>query len=179
MSIPSAAFAAWLRIAPGPLHERLLTLTLNHMLRGQSIAERLAELKGKRFRLSIDDAHTSLTFEITEHGLTRSPLAPHVTIRGPLRDFVALALREEDPDTLFFQRRLAVEGETETGVHLKNLLDGWEYDAPAHMRAVLPPALADAAVRVRSALMGARELVQLRRAGNRRSNRPAGMARRS
>jgi predicted lipid carrier protein YhbT len=173
MLIPSAAFAAWLRLAPAPLHELLLALTLNHLLRGQSLAGRLNELDGKRFRLTIDDAHTSLTFEITEHGLTPSPLAPHVTIRGALCGFVALALRNEDPDTLFFQRRLAVEGETETGVHLKNLLDGWEYDAPAHIRAVLPPAITEAALRVRKALMGVRELIQLRRAGNRRSIRPA------
>lgn len=160
MSIPSAAFAAWLRITPAPLHERLLALALNHLLRGQALAARLGELEGKRFRLLIDDAHTPLTFEITEHGLVRSTLAPHVTVRGPLHDFVALASRAEDADTLFFQRRLAVEGETETGVHLKNLLDGWEYDVPAHVRAVLPRLLAEAALCFRSALMTARGLAK-------------------
>lgn len=173
MSIPFTALAAWLRIAPAPVHERLLTLTINHLLRGQAFAERLAELTGKRFRLHVEDASASFTFEITPHGLMRSTLDPHVTIRGPLPDFIALALRAEDPDTLFFQRRLAVEGETETGVHLKNLLDGWEYDAPAHVRAVLPPTLAEAALLARSAVMGARELARLRRSGNHRNSRPA------
>ena len=177
MSLPSAACAAWLRTAPAPLHEHLLALTVNHLLRGQPFAARLAELEGKRFRLHVDDAQTSLTFEITAQGLTRSTLEPHVTIRGPLRDFIALALRAEDPDTLFFQRRLAVEGETETGVHLKNLLDGLEYDAPAHVRAVLPSPLAHAALRARSALMAIGELIQLRRAGSHCSSRPAGTRR--
>lgn len=177
MLIASAAVATWLRIAPAPVHELLLARTLNHLLRGQSLSGRLDELSGKRFRLTVDDAQISLTFAITDHGLEPSRLAPHVTIRGSLSGFMALALGKEDPDTLFFQRRLAVEGETETGVHLKNLLDGWEYDVPAHVRAVLPPAAAEAGLRVRSALIGARELVRLRRAGSRRSSHPAETAR--
>ena len=58
-------------------------------------------------------------------------------IRGSYDDFWRLASRSEDPDTLFFQRRLTIEGETETGLLLKNLLDGLEYDWRAHVRAVL------------------------------------------
>ncbi|HEX2492199.1 MAG TPA: SCP2 sterol-binding domain-containing protein [Steroidobacter sp.] len=171
MSLPSAAFAAWLRVAPTPVHERLLSLTVNHLLRGQPFATRLAELAGKRFRLCVDDAGAAFTFEITPNGLVRSTMPPHVTIRGPVRDFIALALRQEDPDTLFFQRRLAVEGETETGVHLKNLLDGWEYDAPAHVRAVLPGPVAGAVLRARRAVMGIRDLAMLRSNARSRAER--------
>jgi predicted lipid carrier protein YhbT len=36
---------------------------------------------------------------------------------------VALALRREDPDTLFFSRRLVLEGDTELGLVVKNALD--------------------------------------------------------
>jgi len=175
--LASFAISTWLRAAPAPVHERLLALTINHMLRGQALAERLQELSGKRFRLLVDDSHTALTFEITPLGLKRTDAEPHVTIRGPARDFIALALRAEDPDTLFFQRRLAVEGETETGVHLKNLLDGWEYDAPAHVRAVLPPALAEGVLRAGSRLKGLHGLIRLRRGHSRRSIRPAETAR--
>ncbi len=60
-----------------------------------------------------------------------------VRIRGSYDDFWRLAMRNEDPDTLFFQRRLTIEGETETGLMLKNLLDGLEYDWRAHVCAVL------------------------------------------
>ncbi|MEF1307042.1 SCP2 sterol-binding domain-containing protein, partial [Vibrio owensii] len=31
--------------------------------------------------------------------------------------------RKEDPDTLFFQRRLSIEGDTELGLEVKNLMD--------------------------------------------------------
>ncbi|MNP62413.1 SCP-2 sterol transfer family protein [compost metagenome] len=48
---------------------------------------------------------------------------PSVTIRGNWRDFVLLASRHEDPDTLFFRRRLVIEGDTELGLAVKNLID--------------------------------------------------------
>ena len=46
-----------------------------------------------------------------------------VTLTASLRDFYLLAAREEDPDTLFFSRRLCIEGDTEAGLAVKNLLD--------------------------------------------------------
>jgi len=38
------------------------------------------------------------------------------------------ALRREDPDTLFFTRRLVLEGDTALGLEIKNTLDalGWD-----------------------------------------------------
>lgn len=164
---PAAAFAFWLRFAPTPLHERLLVLTVNQLLRGQALAERLEELDGKRFQLCVEDVPIALTFEIAGRNLTRSALAPDVTFRGTLADFIALASRSEDPDTLFFQRRLAVEGETETGLHLKNLLDSWEYDVPSHVRDVLPAPLAGAALAFRSGAQAFHELIRLRQTSSR------------
>jgi predicted lipid carrier protein YhbT len=38
-------------------------------------------------------------------------------------DYAALAAREADPDTLFFNRRLVVEGDTEIALLVKNTLD--------------------------------------------------------
>lgn len=49
------------------------------------------------------------------------------TISGELSEFVLLATRSEDPDTLFFQRRLAIEGNTEIGLAVKNLLDSIDF----------------------------------------------------
>ncbi|HHO69282.1 MAG TPA: hypothetical protein ENK12_09640, partial [Gammaproteobacteria bacterium] len=49
--------------------------------------------------------------------------------------------RSEDPDTLFFHRRLILEGETETGLYIKNLLDALDFDWDAHFEAVLGPRL--------------------------------------
>jgi len=44
-----------------------------------------------------------------------------------------MMLREEDPDTLFFNRKLVIEGDTELGLIVKNLLDSidWSHTALA------------------------------------------------
>lgn len=44
-------------------------------------------------------------------------------ISGDSREFLLLASRREDADTLFFQRRLVIEGNTELGLQVKNLID--------------------------------------------------------
>ncbi len=50
-----------------------------------------------------------------------------LTIRSSVGGFLALALRREDPDTLFFTRRLVMTGETELGLIVKNLLDAIDW----------------------------------------------------
>ena len=42
-------------------------------------------------------------------------------------DFMRMMLREEDPDTLFFNRKLQIEGDTELGLITKNLLDSVDW----------------------------------------------------
>ena len=49
-------------------------------------------------------------------------------IEGSAYDFLLLAIRREDPDTLFFNRRLRLGGNTELGLYLKNFLDALEPD---------------------------------------------------
>ena len=45
-----------------------------------------------------------------------------VSFSGNLNDLVLIAGRKEDPDTLFFQRRLSIEGDTELGLEV-SLMD--------------------------------------------------------
>ena len=131
------------RLLPSPVHAGLLSRLVNHLLRGQGIKKRLAELDGKVISLGVDDLGIELCFRIQGQSLQAAwHTCPDVTIRGTSEAFLALALRRADPDTLFFQRRLSVEGETETGVHIKNLIDGFDYDLQGHFDATLPPALA-------------------------------------
>lgn len=46
-----------------------------------------------------------------------------VSFSGDLNELILIAGRKEDPDTLFFQRRLLIEGDTELGLEVKNLMD--------------------------------------------------------
>jgi len=54
---------------------------------------------------------------------------PDVVLSGELHPFLLMLARREDPDTLFFQRRLAIEGDTALGLELKNFLDRLEWEA--------------------------------------------------
>ena len=61
-----------------------------------------------------------------------------VSFSGNLNDLVLIAGRKEDPDTLFFQRRLSIEGDTELGLEIKNLMDSVDLDLlPIPMKTLL------------------------------------------
>lgn len=60
-----------------------------------------------------------------------------VVISGDSAQFLALGLRNEDPDMFFFQRQLKVRGDTELGLAMKNFIDSIdEDDLPPIMRYV-------------------------------------------
>ena len=93
--------------------------------------EPLEPLTGKRLLLKVTDAGLALRFTLTPRGFRPlfDPRQPDLTISATTRDYLALALREEDPDTLFFSRRLLMEGETDLGLLVKNTLDAVDWDA--------------------------------------------------
>lgn len=133
-----------LRLAPERVLAPVLAATFTHLLRGQPLTERLAGLAGRRVSLLVTDLPCELRFRITPSGLAngwdaRANPPWDVRIRGAFDDFWLMATRAEDPDTLFFNRRLAIEGDTETGLAIKNLLDALEYDWRAHVEAVIGP----------------------------------------
>lgn len=88
----------------------------------------LTPMLGKRFAIRVSDAGLSLRFAYGERGFHPAfgPAAADLTISARARDFLALLTREEDADTLFFNRRLQMEGETELGLLVKNTLDAIE-----------------------------------------------------
>lgn len=135
-----------LRIIPDAVHAEMFARLFNHLLRGQPLAARLPEINGKSVSIRIKDASSEIHFRI-EQGRLRpsSPGHADVRISGTVEDFWKLATRREDPDTLFFSRRLCIEGDTETGVHIKNLLDALDYDWELHFRDVLGETLGRAA----------------------------------
>jgi predicted lipid carrier protein YhbT len=109
---PSLAFVSALNLALGRMIPR----------------EPLAPLIGKRFAIRVLDAGLTLRFAYSARGFR--PIfdaeKPDLAISAKSRDFIALMAREEDPDTLFFSRRLLMEGETDLGLLVKNTLDGIE-----------------------------------------------------
>ncbi|MDH5784443.1 MAG: SCP2 sterol-binding domain-containing protein [Chromatiales bacterium] len=141
MKAPIKPLTILLRSLPDSVHSELLSRLFNHLLRGQYMADQLYDLDGKRLAIRITDTRTELLFRIQGNQLRRQPRRLHpawdVRISGTLADFWLLASRSEDPDTLFFNRTLAIEGETEAGLYLKNLLDALDFDLQLHLDSVL------------------------------------------
>lgn len=97
---------------------------LNLMFREALNSEALPAARGKVIAIAVADAGLQLAFTLGEEGvIPRASVRPDVTIRANAQDFLALARRELDPDTLFFSRRLVIEGDTELGLLVKNTLD--------------------------------------------------------
>jgi predicted lipid carrier protein YhbT len=121
----------------GAVHERLpqlpptlaLTAALNLALDRILPRATLQPLTGKLVCLRVTDAGLTLLFTLTEQGFRPavSNARPDLMISAKTRDFIALALREEDPDTLFFNRRLLMEGDTDLGLLVKNTLDAIDW----------------------------------------------------
>ncbi len=90
----------------------------------------LEPLIGKRFLLRVTDAGLALRFTFTPRGFrpVLDRRSPDLTLSATTRDYLALTLREEDPDTLFFNRRLLMEGETDLGLLVKNTLDAVDWE---------------------------------------------------
>lgn len=91
--------------------------------------ETLEPLTSRHLRICVLDAGLTLDFTLTERGfrLAQAAGTPDMTISATTRDFIALALREEDADTLFFSRRLIMEGDTDLGLLVKNTLDAVDW----------------------------------------------------
>jgi predicted lipid carrier protein YhbT len=138
--LPTWPLTLWLRGLPDPVHEALAERLIAHLLRGQEeLDERIELLEGRRLCLRVTDTGNSWQFIVRDGRPRRDvPRRPwDVRISGSLADLLLLASRREDPDTLFFGRRLTLEGETETGLLVKNLLDSLDFDLEAHLVAVL------------------------------------------
>jgi len=93
-------------------------------------------LKGRWLKIEISDLDLQWLFSCGpgREILIRKQGSSDVCIRGALKSFILLAAQKEDPDTLFFQRDLVIEGNTDLGLEIKNLLDSLELDE-------LPPEL--------------------------------------
>jgi O2-independent ubiquinone biosynthesis accessory factor UbiT len=122
---PIAALLERLPAFPGSM---LLTAALNAVLTSQLPPDVAQLMTGRSFRIHVRDAR--LSFDFSFNGTRFAPLPrqvqPDLVISASGPDFLRIARRQEDPDTLFFHRRLAMEGDTELGLVVKNTLDALE-----------------------------------------------------
>jgi len=110
---------------PGSL---LFVAGLNLALTKHLASDVAQMLIGKKLRLCVTDTQWVFDFEWLNgrFSASKNKAAADLTISASANDFVLLARRQEDPDTLFFSRRLSMEGDTELGLLVKNTIDAIE-----------------------------------------------------
>lgn len=129
--LPSPIAALHRRLAdvadqlPSAPPSALLALALNRRLLPRLPQDAVDALQGRVVALEVRDFGLRVRLRLGPRGFAaagdREPAA--LTIRACAEAYLALARGLEDPDRLFFERRLVMEGDTELGLVLKNTLD--------------------------------------------------------
>lgn len=92
-----------------------------------------AALNGHAFLLVVEDLGLDLRFRCVDGGFRMGPFdrrdpagedtAPSLVLRARAADYLRLLAGHADTDTLFFQRRLSIQGDTALGLEVKYWLD--------------------------------------------------------
>ena len=129
-ALPSMVARLGARLPQWP-HSVNLALALNAANKlGVLPQETLQELEGRSFRVTVLD--TGMVADFTYRQGAFRPIflastAPDLHFTARLSAFLQMVSRQEDPDTLFFNRTLSIEGDTELGLRVKNMLDALEW----------------------------------------------------
>lgn len=118
------------KLLPKKVQLKIAEKVSNTLFKQQLADGDLDFLETAKLRIQINDLaydwqvslkHNQLSFSV---GTDKAD----TTFSGNSKEFLLLASRREDPDTLFFQRRLSIEGNTDLGLQVKNLIDSVDMD---------------------------------------------------
>lgn len=135
---PPARLAPLLRLVPEPLRGQLLERAMARVLAEPLAAGELEFMQGRRLGIEVTDLDLRWVIECQHNRLMVCTEPAEASVRGSTTDLLLLASRLEDADTLFFQRRLILTGDTELGLTVRNLLERlpWE-SVPLGLRIAL------------------------------------------
>lgn len=117
-------------LVPTRLSTGALVEVLNRVFAPELRDGELDFLDGHVMRIGVEDARLEFRLTLDRDRIKAAPTgaASDLSIDGKVYDFLLLATRREDPDTLFFNRRLRLGGSTELGLYVKNFLDSVELE---------------------------------------------------
>ncbi|MBT4522246.1 MAG: hypothetical protein HOC23_19785 [Halieaceae bacterium] len=111
-------------LVPFPVQRFVTGKVLNQLL-DESIADGdLDLLENRVLALAFTETGQTWNFSLIDHKLqlVKPRQKADVCISGSFEAFLLISNHLEDPDTLFFQRELHIEGDTELGLTIKNCL---------------------------------------------------------
>jgi Putative lipid carrier protein len=132
MSVP-------VKLTPFALKRQVLEQVLSWQFRQALEDGELEFLEGRWLSIEVRDIGLRwFTSVENDQLIVRQAAEADVSFSANASDLLMIAARKQDPDTLFFQRRLVIEGDTELGLYVKNLMDAIELDQmPKALRTVL------------------------------------------
>ncbi|KAF1722278.1 ubiquinone anaerobic biosynthesis accessory factor UbiT [Pseudoxanthomonas wuyuanensis] len=127
-----------LPLIPPPAQATMLEAVLEHSLSAPLESGLLDPIRHRRLGIEVSDLGLYWVLELRQGRLQVSREPAEANICGSATDLLLLASRLEDADTLFFQRKLTITGDTELGLTVRNLLDRlpWE-EVPLGLRIAL------------------------------------------
>lgn len=133
MNLPNIILPSWLAKVVSKLPSKpprfILVNALNYMLKRDLLPADMSYFSGRKFEINVLDAGIKVRFSANDEQFIYTTFSdePDLRLSANSIDFMRMILREEDPDTLFFNRKLHIEGDTELGLITKNLLDSVEW----------------------------------------------------
>ncbi|WDE03503.1 SCP2 sterol-binding domain-containing protein [Thalassomonas viridans] len=122
-------------LLPFSTQKKLLLPALTSVFKEALVDGEFDFLQDKWLRISITDLDINWWLSYDKDQLIMAPAQDFseenpedVSFSASGDDLLLIAGRKQDPDTLFFQRRLKIEGDTELGLELKNLIDAIDID---------------------------------------------------
>lgn len=135
---PPQRLAPFAKLLPQRLQCRVLDLLIARALAKPIANGSLDFMIDRRLGLEVPDLGLRWVFLFRDGAVHVGDGPADATVRGSATDLLLLASRLEDADTLFFQRRLVLTGDTELGLTARNLLDRLDWaDVPLGLRIVL------------------------------------------
>ncbi len=128
-----------IQLTPFALKRQALEQLLGWQFRQALVEGELDFLDGRWLRIEVRDLGLHWFTSVQDDKLVvREQAQADVSFSADANDLLLIAARKQDPDTLFFQRRLVIEGDTELGLYVKNLMDAIELEAmPKPLRVLL------------------------------------------
>lgn len=128
------------RVVPDRLQQVALGRSLNYALRDAITEGELDFFCDKLLNICVKDVGVQFSVRYCKHKLVvaEAQAEPDLRFSASSYDLLLIATQKLDPDMLFFQRRLEMNGDTELGLGIKNLL------ASIELNTQLPPRIAAA-----------------------------------
>lgn len=128
-----------IKLLPFAVKQQVLQQLLRWQLAHALEEGELAFLEGRWLSITVRDIGQAWCTSVQNGRLMVSQnVQADVSFSADASDLLMIVAHKQDPDTLFFQRRLVIEGDTELGLYVKNLMDTIELDAmPTPLRVML------------------------------------------